>query len=75
MIIVEALAFTVKSLSKIICPFSIFKLESCAKPDENQTVITIPAVYDVMYHDEFDTHDAVMIYQKKKIKNKKETIR
>lgn len=49
--------------------------ESCAKPYENQTVITIPAVYDVMYHDEFDTHDAVMIYQKKKNKNKKETIR
>lgn len=36
------------------------------KPNENHTILTIPAVYSVMYGDEFEANDAVMVYQKKK---------
>jgi hypothetical protein len=43
-----------------------YEEDSAPKPNDDQTVVTIPAIYNVMYGDEFDSIDAVMVYQKKK---------
>ncbi len=49
--------------------------DKSTRPDENQTILEVPAIYSVMYGDEFTANDAVLIYQKKINQNKKETIR
>lgn len=52
---------------KVVSEYYYYYEEDCSpKPDDNQTILTNPAVYNVMYGDEFAADDAVLVYQKKK---------